>query len=147
VLKQITVEAFAGVSIDRRIEEMFGEINGHDWRWRKARQIDDDVARDPQGVFVAEDAGRIIGYITTWIDKEAGIGFIPNLAVDKNCRGQGLGRRLILIALSQFHQQGIRYARIETLAHNEVGQHLYPSCGFQEITRQIHYCLCLDDLD
>ena len=29
--------------------------------------------------------------------------------------------------------------RIETLAHNAVGQHFYPSMGFEEVARQIHY--------
>lgn len=139
-LKRITVEAFSGVSIDRAIENAFGPIEGHDWRWRKARHIDDDVGRDPDGVFVAEEEGRVVGYITTWIDPAAGMGFIPNLAVDEHLRGQGLGRRLIEHALDHFRAQGIGYARIETLAHNAVGQHLYPDCGFQEVARQIHYC-------
>lgn len=138
-LQEITIEAFAGVSIDRRIEEHFGLIQGHDWRWRKARHIADDVARDPAGVFVAELHGETVGYITTWIDREAGIGFIPNLAVDERCRGQGVGRQLIEHALKHFRSQGIQYAKIETLAHNEIGQHLYPSCGFQEVARQVHY--------
>jgi ribosomal protein S18 acetylase RimI-like enzyme len=145
-LKRITVEAFSGVSIDRRVEEHFGVINGHDWRWRKARHIDDDVARDPTGVFVAQFEGRVVGYITTWTDQEAGLGFIPNLAIDEQLRGQGLGRRLIEHALHHFRHKGVRHVRIETLAHNEIGQHLYPSCGFREVARQIHYCLCLDDL-
>jgi ribosomal protein S18 acetylase RimI-like enzyme len=145
-LKRITVEAFSGVSIDRRIEEHFGVIKGHDWRWRKARHIDDDVSRDPAGIFVAELEGRVVGYITTWIDDEAGLGFIPNLAIDEQQRGQGLGRRLIEYALDHFRRKGVRHVRIETLAHNEIGQHLYPSCGFREVARQIHYCLCLDGL-
>ena len=144
-LQRITVEAFSGVSIDRRIEECFGEIHGHDWRWRKARHIEVDASRDPNGVFVAEEEGRIVGYITTWTDTEAGLGFIPNLAVDEEQRGQGLGRRLIEHALDHFRHQGVRHVRIETLAHNSIGQHLYPSCGFREVARQIHYCLCLDD--
>jgi ribosomal protein S18 acetylase RimI-like enzyme len=145
-LKRITVEAFSGVSIDRRLEELFGEIHGHNWQWRKARHIDEDVARDPQGVFVAEENGAVVGYITTWIDREAGLGFIPNLAVEREQRGQGLGRQLIERALHHFREAGIRHVRIETLAHNDVGQHLYPSCGFREVARQIHYGLCLDDL-
>jgi ribosomal protein S18 acetylase RimI-like enzyme len=144
-IKRITVEAFTGVSIDRRIEDEFGVINGHDWRWRKARHIDDDVSRDPDGIFVAEENGRIVGYITTWMDPEAGVGFIPNLAVDEGQRGHGLGRRLIEYALDYFRQNGIRYARIETLAHNSIGQHLYPSCGFREVARQIHYCRDLNE--
>lgn len=144
-LKRITVEAFQGVSIDRRIEDLFGPIQGHDWKWRKARHLDEDAAREPEGILVAVIDGQIVGYITTWIDAEAGIGFIPNLAVEAGLRGQGLGRQLIERALDRFRQQGIRYARIETLAHNSIGQHLYPSCGFQEVARQIHFCMRLDE--
>src|SRR3954471_12998506 len=94
-LKRLTIEGFSGVSIDHGIEQAFGVINGHDWRWRKARHIDEDVARDPAGVFVAEEEGQIVGYITTWRDAAAGIGHIPNLAVAETHRNQGLGRKLI----------------------------------------------------
>ena len=92
VIKAITVEAFDGVSIDRDIEKQFGEINGHDWKWRKARHIDYDAERDPGGIFVAEVDGQIAGYITTFSDHEAGIGSIPNLALDAAHRGKGMGR-------------------------------------------------------
>ena len=34
-------------------------------------------------------------------------------------------------------------ARIETLAHNEIGQHLYPSLGFEEVARQVHFAMDL----
>jgi ribosomal protein S18 acetylase RimI-like enzyme len=139
-IKLITVAAFDGVSIDRNIEEQFGLIHGHDWRWRKARHIDDDARRDADGIFVAELDGAIVGYITTWMDREAGIGYIPNLAVHAAVRGQGVGRQLIEHALNHFRQHGLSHARIETLAQNPVGQHLYPDCGFREVARQIHYC-------
>jgi ribosomal protein S18 acetylase RimI-like enzyme len=144
-LKRITVEAFSGVSIDRCIEDKFGTIQGHNWQWRKARHIDEDADRDPDGIFVAEESGKVIGYITTWFDSEAGLGFIPNLAIEEGQRGHGLGRQLIHHALAHFRQHGIQHVRIETLAHNAIGQHLYPACGFQEVARQIHYCLKLDD--
>ncbi|TXT21927.1 MAG: Acetyltransferase [Planctomycetota bacterium] len=49
-LKRITVAAFDGVSIDQGMQELFGEIQGHEWQWRKARHLDDDVARDPHGM-------------------------------------------------------------------------------------------------
>src|SRR3954468_20864355 len=94
-LKRLTLDGFQGVSIDHGIENAFGPINGHDWRWRKARHIDDDVARDAAGVFIAEDGGQIVGYITTWQDRAAGIGHIPNLAVAASHRKQGLGRTLL----------------------------------------------------
>ena len=137
-LKRITVEAFAGVSIDEGMEQLFGEVNGRDWRWRKARHWDDDAACDAGGIFVAEVDGRVVGGVTTWLDREAGIGHIPNIAVDATHRGQGLGRRLLEHALQHFRDSGLTHAKIETLVQNEIGRHLYASLGFREVARQIH---------
>src|SRR5262245_13701709 len=138
-LKRLTIEGFVGVSIDHGIEEAFGTINGHDWRWRKARHIDEDVKRDPAGVFVAEEGGQVVGYVTTWIDREGGIGNIPNLAVAASHRNRGLGRTLLEHALNHFRGAGLSHAKIETLAQNAVGNHLYPSLGFVEVARQVHF--------
>jgi ribosomal protein S18 acetylase RimI-like enzyme len=138
-LREMTAEAFDGVSIDQGIERSFGEINGHDWRWRKMRHVDDDVERDAGGVFVAEaDNGAIIGFISTWRDPEAGIGHIPNIVVAARHRGRGLGRKLIEYALQHFRNCGLTHAKIETLVQNDVGQALYTSIGFREVARQIH---------
>ena len=139
-LQQITVEAFQGVSIDQGIDREFGSLNGRDWRWRKARHVADDVARDPAGVFVAEWEGVVVGYVSTWIDSEAGLGNIPNLAVDASYRNHGIGRQLLEYALDHFRSRGVGHAKIETLEQNAIGQHLYPSLGFREVARQIHYC-------
>ena len=56
-------------------------------------------------------------------------------------RGQGLGRRLIEHALAHFRAAGMTIAKIETLEQNAVGRHLYPSVGFVEVARQIHYAM------
>lgn len=139
VLRQLTVEAFGGVTLEQNVEEALGILHGHDWRWRKARHVDDDVVGNPAGIFVAESQGKVVGYISTRIDREAGRGRIPNLAVSANTRGHGLGRRLIERALDYFRGEGLEYAMIETMAQNEVGQHLYPACGFVEVARQVHF--------
>jgi ribosomal protein S18 acetylase RimI-like enzyme len=143
-IKRLTVAGFDGVSIDRNIEDQFGPINNRDWRWRKTRHIDFDVARDADGVFVAELNGEVVGYITTFRDHDAGMGLIPNLAVDSRQRGRGIGRKLIEFALNNFRESGLTHAKIETLDQNEIGQGLYPSLGFREVARQIHYCMALD---
>ena len=52
-IKTITVEAFAGVSIDQNIERRFGSVAGHDWRWRKGRHIDKDVDAVGAAILVA----------------------------------------------------------------------------------------------
>ena len=139
VIKQLTVASFAGVTLEQNVEQALGLLHGHDWRWRKARHIDQDVAANPDGVFVAETQGHVAGYITTLVDREAGKGRIPNLAVAEKFRGHGLGRRLIEHALDYFRREGLAYAMIETMAQNEIGQHLYPACGFVEVARQVHF--------
>jgi len=138
-LKRITLEAFEGLALDQRVEEHLGVLHGHDWRWRKARQIEEDVSANPAGVFVAEEGGAILGYITTVLDREAGKGRIPNLAVLSDARSKGLGRKLIEHALEYFRREGMSYAMIETMAYNEIGNHLYPACGFIEVGRQVHF--------
>ncbi|HAW26718.1 MAG TPA: hypothetical protein DCY03_01160 [Planctomycetaceae bacterium] len=138
-LKTITVEAFQGVSIDEGIEREYGPINGHDWKWRKAGHVEADVRRDPEGIFIAEVDGKIAGYISTWHDLEAGIGYIPNLAFAPEFRGQGMGRKLLEHALQHFRDLNLTLAKIETLEQNDVGNHLYTSLGFKEIVKQVHF--------
>jgi len=144
-IKEITVEAFNGVSIDLNIENLFGMINGHDWKWRKAQHLEKDAARESEGIFVAVVDEKVVGYISTWHDMEAGIGNIPNLAVSAEFRGGGIGRKLIDHALARFRSLGLKAARIETLDQNEVGCKLYPSYGFREVARQIHFCKLLEE--
>ncbi len=144
MLKAITVEAFNGVSIDQNIERRIGVVSGRDWRWRKARHIDDDIDAEGAAILVAEDdGGEIVGYITTLIDREASVGLIPNMSVRAGQRGKGIGRQLIERALELFHESGLELARIETLDQNSIGQHLYPDCGFVEVARQIHFAMRL----
>ncbi|MCS6850407.1 MAG: GNAT family N-acetyltransferase [Gemmataceae bacterium] len=148
LLRAMTVEAFAGTSIDENIERRFGLIHGHDWRWRKARQFDADLAANPAGLFVAVEVvdGReqLVGYVSTRVDPEAGIGHIPHLVVAAGHRGRGIGKRLIAHALDYFRRQGLTHAQIETLEQNPIGPRLFPACGFVEVARKIYYARALD---
>jgi ribosomal protein S18 acetylase RimI-like enzyme len=139
ILKDITARTFEQVSIDRNIEKYFGLLNGTDWAWRKRRHIDVDCDAQPEGILVAEENGRIVGYITSRLDPATKVGWIPNMAVEPDYQGRGVGRQLIEAALDLFRRHGMKYAKIETLDQNPVGQHLYPSCGFKEVARQVHY--------
>src|SRR2546426_8032429 len=90
-IREITVNSFEGVSIDRNIEREFGRVAGKDWKERKARDVTVDCEVQPEGVFVAELEGEVVGYVTTRLDRFSGIGRIPNLAVDARHRARGLG--------------------------------------------------------
>lgn len=144
-LVDLTVTSFQGVSIDHNLDLRLGPIAGRDWRWRKGRDLEEDIDA-PGGelaVAVDEQSGKAVGYVTMAIDHETKIGWIHNLAVADGIRGQGLGRRLIEHALERFRACGMTVAKIETLEQNPIGRHLYPSLGFQEVARQIHYAMPL----
>ncbi len=146
-IKEITVAAFDGVSIDRNIDDLLGPVASQSWQQRKARHIDADLSREGATILVAAVEQHVVGYVSTWIDRASGQGFIPNLAVDQQWRGTGIGRQLIDAALEHFRQQRVAQVRIETLEQNAVGQSLYPAMGFHEVARQIHYCMNLDGAD
>jgi ribosomal protein S18 acetylase RimI-like enzyme len=143
-LQAITADTFGPVSIDRNMEQVLGPFGGGDWRSRKTAAIADDCRAQPDGVFVAEDsAGQVVGYVTTRRNEANRIGWIPNLAVDPSHQGRGLGRLLLEHALDHFRRSGMEVARIETLEQNPVGKRLYPSLGFKEVARQVHYAMRL----
>jgi ribosomal protein S18 acetylase RimI-like enzyme len=144
-IKEITIAAFDGVSIDRNIDALLGPAAKQTWQQRKARHIDSDLLREEASILVADVEQTLVGYISTWIDRRAGQGFIPNLAVDQAWRGKGIGRKLIECAIERFRSEKVVQVRIETLDQNAVGQDLYPSMGFHEVARQIHYCMNLND--
>lgn len=138
-LREITVDCFQGVSIDQNIEKRFGPIGGVDWKKRKAAHIDQDCAANPEGVIVAEVEGEVAGYITTRLNHETRIGWIPNLAVDPRFRRQGIARALFDEAFAYFRENGMLAAKIETLDQNPIGSVFYPELGFEEVARQIHF--------
>ncbi len=142
-MRHITVQSFGGVSLEQSLEQKLHIWNNRDWQTRKAEHIDEDFAKHPAGCFVAERDGQILGYITTRLDELNSRGRIPNLAVVEEARGLGLGRRLIVHALDHMRAAGMQVAMIETMASNPIGQHLYPSCGFEEIARQVHFAMKL----
>jgi ribosomal protein S18 acetylase RimI-like enzyme len=147
VVRELTIASFEGVSIDHNIDLRLGPVAERDWRWRKGSDIDRDIDLLGAELAIAEDdqSRAVVGYVTMQCDLDARIGWIHNLAVAVEARGLGLGRRLIEHALSHFRAAGMTVARIETLEQNAIGRHLYPSLGFVEVARQIHFAIALLD--
>lgn len=144
-LKEITATCFGRASsIDHNIEMLFGLIDGKDWAWRKKRHIDDDIRANASGIFVAEIDGSTIGFVTTRLDHASKVGWIPNIAVLPAHREKRIGRALMNAAIAYLRDHDMVLVRIETLEANAAGRHFYPSYGFKEVARQIHYAMPID---
>lgn len=138
-IRRIAVESFPGVCSEQNVEKMFGKLGGRDWRDRLCLCIERDLQWWPNGVFVAEHDGRVVGFVTTATDRATCTGHIRNLAVARDYRSRGIGRALIDEALAYFRNNGMKFARIETLEQNERCVGLYPALGFTEVGRQVLY--------
>jgi L-amino acid N-acyltransferase YncA len=87
-------------------------------------------------VFVAEAAGRIVGFqaiepfaaYTSAMDHVAILGTY----VCADFRGRGIGQRLANVTLAFAREEGYEKAVIYVLAHNEGGLAYYRSLGFEE---------------
>jgi GNAT superfamily N-acetyltransferase len=144
-LQEITIQTFGAVSIDRNMEEMFGEFGEGGWAARKAAAIAEDCRLQPDGVFVVVDGSDTpVGFITTRLQPASGVGWIPNMAVDVNNQAKGLGQAMLEYAIEFMRARGMQVAKIETLEQNPVGQKLYPRLGFVPVAKQIHYAMRLD---
>ena len=80
---------------------------------------------------VAEMDGKIIGYAGAWIILDES--HITNIAVLKDERGQGVGRRLTQGLMQYLSNLGAAYATLEVRKSNEVAQNLYVSLGFLKL--------------
>ncbi len=105
-----------------QIYEMYREIYGEelfdilipDPDNQKGMQIIEHCRKFSDQVFVFEQDGRIVGFITFFIDKEKMIGEIGNNAVAIDYAGQGIGQKMYKHVLLHFKEQGMKFAKVST---------------------------------
>jgi ribosomal protein S18 acetylase RimI-like enzyme len=146
-VKELTIAAFNGVSIEHNIENAWPGLLPLPWGERKWPMVSGDLTAHPEDCFVAEYEGELIAFATTRINRTNSVGQIPDMAVDAKFRGKGIGRRLIEHCLQYFRDEKLALARIETLTQNPIGRHLYPDLGFEEVAQQIFYAMPLEPKD
>lgn len=107
------------------------------------RLHDDDITSyfqrwldDPAGeTFVAVDDGRIVGYITIYVQAQPAfwqvkqIGHISGLMVDAAYRRQGIAAHLLAAAQAFFRQQGVDFFVVYTAVANQPTLQFYEKSG------------------
>lgn len=124
-LLEVNTVAFAGHpeqgSLDR---DRFERLTREEWF-------------DPAGLFVAERAGRLIGF--HWTKVVGGRGEIYVLGVLPDARAEGLGRLLTAQGLEHMAGRGVEQVDLYVEADNEPALALYRRLGFAELARDVLY--------
>lgn len=89
-------------------------------------------------LLVARASKRLLGYVMgEW---QEGSAEIISLAVQPECRGQGLGRKLLHRLLARIGRAGVSKVSLMVRADNQVAINLYRSMGFRRLRRvQAYY--------
>lgn len=90
------------------------------------------------GVFlVIEEASEILGYVCFWVIADEM--HLANLAVRRDCRQKGLGKKLLEVALETAKRYGAKRALLEVREGNLAALRLYQSLGFKFEGRRPRY--------
>lgn len=118
-------------------------LNFPDFRYTEAFEaaFRHDLRRatlDPHHALFVLDDGEIVGFMwlvvcqNTWTNER--YGYINNLYLSPQRRGQNLGRELMEQSDAFFRSRHIQRSRLTVTASNLPAVHLYENCGF-EVTR------------
>jgi len=140
-LEEMVLDAFAPITWFRRVDELFGPINGLDWRQRWQLRL--KAAFASQTVLVGEESGAIVAYASGTYDPATRSAYIDLLAVDSRRQGKGYGRQMLRAIIAHFKQQGAQHAHLDCLANNETGNRLYESEGFRKVAEHARWWLKL----
>jgi ribosomal protein S18 acetylase RimI-like enzyme len=78
---------------------------------------------DPDGLWVAEDAGDILGFAFSWVC--GNLWFLAELFVSPGHQGQGIGNELLKRTLGHAQKKGATNRALITFTFNTVSQGLY----------------------
>jgi ribosomal protein S18 acetylase RimI-like enzyme len=95
------------------------------------------IANPASRVLVAEESGRVVGYIyadvetTNWMELRGPCGVIQDVYVDESTRQRGAGRALMQAAIAWIRSQGRGQVVLMTKSRNQHAQNLFSTLGFR----------------
>jgi putative acetyltransferase len=83
-------------------------------------------------IYVATDGGRVIGCCALVV-REPGVFEVAKMAVAKEYRGRGVGRKLLLYTMS--HASGLGAVKLTLASNSKLANavHLYEALGFRHV--------------
>jgi ribosomal-protein-alanine N-acetyltransferase len=100
-------------------------------------EIEENAFSRPRVAVTVEEPQAVAGYCVSWIVFEQV--HVQNVAVHPSHRRVGLGRHLLLRALSEGVDAGARSAQLEVRESNAIALKLYASLGFRAVGERKDY--------
>jgi mycothiol synthase len=103
------------------------------WTIETLRAREDEPWFNPDGFFLLEEHGRLLGSCWTKIHRSSDppTGEIYVISIDPSAHGQGLGRALTVVGLNWLSDQGLAVGMLYTTASNVAAVALYRALGFE----------------
>lgn len=98
--------------------------------WDDEEPIRRFLERNPGLSVVAEADGRLVGAALCGHDGRRG--FLYHLAVDREFRGQGLGRQMVEFCLDRLRTLGLTRCHLVAYQHDAEGRRFWQHLGFLE---------------
>lgn len=96
-----------------------------------------ELKRDLARYFVAEEEGRVAGYLGYWeVPQEA---HIINLAVAPAFRNRGIGGKMLEYCMEFARKKGAQLATLEVRESNEAARRMYEKNGFRFVAVRKKY--------
>lgn len=131
------------------IYDMFYDLYGEDLfnvlvpdrMTEKGAQVERSCLAHPDWVYVCEEDGRIVGFVTFNLDFEKKVGEIGNNAVDPECGLKGIGQQMYAACFERFKREGMLYAKVSTgMDHGHSrARKAYERAGFNISHQNIRY--------
>ncbi len=104
------------------------------WEWTEGPELERELARWPvpatETLFVAREAGKVIGFCGVECYPGSEIGLVHGPVVESAARGRGVGRALFSVALRNGERSGASELWAVTGRDNRRGQALLAEAGF-----------------
>lgn len=130
----------------RAILQEYPSPTGKAWSEDSVREmISDALKEQPDGVFVLEAGGKVVGFAIMMYQNWFGVAYLDYIQVKTEWMGKGVGQKLIEKCLNWAREKDARIIYTETGKDNENAIRFYQKHGF-EITGRIpeHYQKGLD---
>jgi ribosomal protein S18 acetylase RimI-like enzyme len=115
------------------------------WEQRKIAQNRHLYDRNPEWLWVLDDAGTIFGFVSFWLVPEQHYGHIDNNGVHPDRAGQGWATFMYGAVLDYFRRQGLRFAHVDTGLDDAhiPARRAYEAAGFDRSVPTVEYWLDL----